>query len=184
MHAESLDSIDWKILAELQNNARIANVDLADKVNLSPSPCLARLKALEREGFISHYVTLLNPVAVGLGVNVFVQVRLERQVEAFLAAFENAVAGRPEVMECYLMTGTSDYLLRVVMSDLHEFQEFVTDVIAKIPGVGNIQSSVALKQVKYSTALPLPGHAAQKSSKNVGPAATPLARSRSSARSG
>jgi Lrp/AsnC family leucine-responsive transcriptional regulator len=155
MGSRKLDPIDWKILAELQHNARIANVDLADKVNLSPSPCLARLKALEREGFISRYVTLLNPAAVGLGVNVFVQVRLERQVEAALKAFEKEVAGRPEVMECYLMTGTSDYLLRVMVPDLHEFQRFVTDVVARIPGVGSIQSSVALKQVKYSTALPL-----------------------------
>lgn len=158
LHSSDLDSIDWKILAALQGNARIANVELAEQVSLSPSPCLARVKALERAGFISRYVTLLNPAAVGLGVNVFVQVRLERQVEATLNTFERAVAKRPEVMECYLMTGTSDYVLRVVVSDLQEFQRFVTDVVAKIPGVGNIQSSIALKQVKYSTALPLPGH--------------------------
>ena len=158
MYISELDSIDWKILAELQDNARIANVDLAEKVNLSPSPCLARVKRLEREGFISHYTTLLNPAAVGLGVNVFVQVRLERQVETTLNAFERAVRARPEVMECYLMTGTSDYLLRVAVSDLEEYQRFVTEVVAKIPGVGNIQSSVALKQVKYNTALPLPGY--------------------------
>ena len=156
MHSSRLDAIDWKILAELQGNARITNVDLADRVNLSPSPCLARVKALEREGVISRYVALLSPAAVDLGVSVFVQVRLERQVDAALRTFEKAVAERREVMECYLMTGTSDYLLRVVVSDLQEFQRFVTDFVAKIPGVGNIQSSVALKQVKYSTALPLP----------------------------
>ena len=155
MHSSDLDWIDWNILAALQEDARIANVDLADKVNLSPSPCLARVKALEREGFINRYVTLLHPGAVGLGVSVFVQVRLERQVEASLSTFEKAIAAYPEVMECYLMTGTSDYLLRVVVSDLQEFQRFVTDV-SKIPGIGNIQSSVALKQVKYKTALPLP----------------------------
>ena len=155
MHSSELDSIDWNILSALQENARIANVDLADKVHLSPSPCLARVKALEQEGFISRYVTLVNAQAVGLGVSVFVQVRLEKQVEASLNTFEKAIAARPEVMECYLMTGSSDYLLRVVVSDLQEFQRFVTDV-SKIPGVGNIQSSVALKQVKYKTALPLP----------------------------
>ena len=154
MHSSELDFIDWNILSALQENARIANVDLADKVHLSPSPCLARVKALEQEGFISRYVTLLNAQAVGLGVSVFVQVRLEKQVEASLNTFEKAIAARPEVMECYLMTGSSDYLLRVVVSDLQEFQRFVTDV-SKIPGVGNIQSSVALKQVKYKTALPL-----------------------------
>ena len=118
-------------------------------------PCLARVRSLERNGFISRYVTLLDASAVGLGVSVFVQVRLERQIEASLNVFESAVSVRPEVMECYLMTGASDYLLRVVVSDLQEFQRFVTDV-SKIPGVGNIQSSVALKQVKYKTALPLP----------------------------
>lgn len=161
MHSSELDSIDWNILSALQENARIANVDLADKVHLSPSPCLARVKALEQEGFISRYVTLLNAQAVGLGVSVFVQVRLEKQVEASLNTFEKAIAARPEVMECYLMTGSSDYLLRVVVSDLQEFQRFVTDV-SKIPGVGNIQSSVALKQVKYKTALPLPIEPPQK----------------------
>lgn len=156
MRLSELDSIDWKILAALQNNARMANVDLAQTVHLSPSPCLARVKALERQGFINRYVTLLNPEAVGLGVSVFVQVRLERQIEASLNAFEKAITVRPEVMECYLMTGTSDYLLRVVVTDLREFQKFVID-LSKVAGVGNIQSSFALKQVKYKTALPLPG---------------------------
>ena len=151
-----LDSIDWKILAELQENSRIANVDLATRVNLSPSPCLARVKALERKGFIRRYVTLLSPAAVGLGVTVFVQIRLERQVEAGLTKFEAAVKTRPEVLECYLMTGTSDYLLRIMVPDLQAFQALVTEVLAKIPGVGSIQSSIALKQVKYSTSLPLP----------------------------
>jgi Lrp/AsnC family transcriptional regulator, leucine-responsive regulatory protein len=149
------DSIDLQILSLLQDNARIANVNLSEKVGLSPSPCLARVKVLEREHVISRYVTLLSSESVGLGVSVFVQVRLERQIEASLNAFEKAVTVRPEVMECYLMTGTSDYLLRVVVADLQEFQRFVTD-LSKISGVGNIQSSVALKQVKYKTALPLP----------------------------
>jgi len=161
MHLRELDSIDWRILSVLQDDARLANVDLAEKIHLSPSPCLARVKSLEREGFISRYVTLLNPQAVGLGVSVFVQVRLEKQVEASLTTFEKAIAARQEVMECYLMTGSSDYLLRVVVSDLQEFQRFVTDV-SKIPGVGNIQSSVALKQVKYKTALPLPIEGSQR----------------------
>jgi Lrp/AsnC family transcriptional regulator, leucine-responsive regulatory protein len=156
MHFPDLDAIDWNILRALQNNARIANVDLAEEVNLSPSPCLARVRALERGGFISRYVTLLDPASVGLGVSVFVQVRLEQQVEPSLNIFEKAIAARPEVMECYLMTGTSDYLLRVVVHELDEYLKFVTD-LSKIPGVGNIQSSVALKQVKYKTALPLPG---------------------------
>ena len=152
----SLDSIDWQILSVLQENARIANVDLADRVHLSPSPCLARVRSLERDGIISRYVALLDARAVGRGVSLFVQVRLEKQVKGALNAFERAVVKRPEVMECYLMTGPSDYLLRVVVSDLDEFQVFVTDFLSRLPGVGGIQSSVALKQVKYQTALPLP----------------------------
>jgi Lrp/AsnC family transcriptional regulator, leucine-responsive regulatory protein len=149
-----LDSIDLKILAALQEDARVTNVDLCDKVGLSPSPCLSRVKALEKAGFINRYVTLLDPVSVGLGVSVFVQIRLEKQVEAALVAFESTIATKPEVMECYLMTGTADYLLRVVVPNLQEFQRFVID-LSKIRGVGNIQSSIALKQVKYKTALPL-----------------------------
>ena len=98
MPSSKLDSIDWKILATLQENARIANVELADKVHLSPSPCLTRVKALERDGYISRYVTLLDPRAVGLRVNVFVQVRLEKQIDSALKSFEAAVAGRPEIM--------------------------------------------------------------------------------------
>lgn len=155
MPSRLLDSIDWEILAVLQDDARIANVDLAGKVHLSPSPCLARVKALERDGFIAQYVALLDARSVGLAVSLFVQVRLEKQIEGALSAFEKAVASRPEVMECYLMTGVSDYLLRVIVADLDEFQRFVTEFLSKIPGVGSIQSSVALKQVKYKTALPL-----------------------------
>jgi Lrp/AsnC family leucine-responsive transcriptional regulator len=154
-----LDSIDWRILAALQENARIANVELAHEVGLSPSPCLARVKSLEREGFISRYVTLLDPGVLGLNVNCFVEVRLERQIESTLKLFEAAVAGRPEIMECYLMTGTSDYLLRVVLADLESCHRFLTHFVAKVPGVGNIQSSFALKQVKYKTALPIPDEA-------------------------
>jgi Lrp/AsnC family leucine-responsive transcriptional regulator len=150
-----LDDIDRKILATLQENARIANVELADEIHLSPSPCLARVKVLEREGFISRYVTLLDPRAIGLAVNAFIQVRLERQIDAAMKQFEAATIHRPEIMECYLMTGTSDYLLRVAVSNLDALQEFVTEFLAKIPGIGNIQSSIALKQVKHKTALPI-----------------------------
>jgi len=155
MPVHNLDTTDWKILDQLQRNGRMPNIELAEAVNLSPSPCLARVKRLEREAVIARYVALLNPPAVGLGVSVFVQVRLERQVEASLNKFEAAVAGRPEVMECYLMTGSSDYLLRVVVADLDEFQHFVTGFLARVAGVNSIQSSFALKQVKYKTALPL-----------------------------
>jgi Lrp/AsnC family leucine-responsive transcriptional regulator len=158
----SLDSIDWKILGLLQGNARMPNVDLAKAVGLSPSPCLNRVRALEEAGYISRYVTLLNALQVGLKVSVFIQVTLERQVETALERFETAIKARPEVMECYLMTGDADYLIRVVVADIQVLEEFVMKFLTKLPGIGNIRSSFALKQVKYQTALPLPGEAPKK----------------------
>lgn len=152
-----LDATDWKILARLQDDARLSNVELARAVNLSPSPCLARVRRLEEGGLIGSYVTLLDPLRLGLTVSVFIQVRLERQVEKALETFEAAIAERPEVMECYLMTGDSDYMLRVMVADVQALERFIVDFLAKIPGVGNLKSSFALKQVKYKTALPLPG---------------------------
>jgi Lrp/AsnC family leucine-responsive transcriptional regulator len=161
----SLDSIDWKILGLLQGNARMPNVDLAKAVGLSPSPCLNRVRALEEAGYISRYVTLLNALQVGLKVSVFIQVTLERQVETALERFETAIKARPEVMECYLMTGDADYLIRVVVADIQLLEEFILKFLTKLPGIGNIRSSFALKQIKYQTALPLPSVAvARKSS--------------------
>jgi len=151
----ALDAVDWKILEVLQQDARVANVDLAREVGLTPSPCLARVRELERKGVISRYVTLLDPKRLGLAVSVFIQVRLEKQVERSLEGFEQAIRQRPEVMECYLMTGDSDYLLRVLVPDIPALERFIVDFLTRIPGIGNIQSSFALKQVKYQTALPL-----------------------------
>ena len=162
MDPDTLDAIDLKLLVLLQSDARMSNVQLAKAVNLSPSPCLARVRALEQRGFISGYVTLLDAQRLGLQVSVFIQVRLERQIETALETFERAMVARPEVMECYLMTGSADYLLRVVVADLAALQDFIVNVLSRVQGVGNIQSSIALKQVKYQTALPLaalPGRA-------------------------
>ena len=156
MPENQLDSIDWQILGLLQADARMTNVELAKAVGLSPSPCLNRVRALEEAGYISRYVTLLDALRVGLKVSVFIQVTLERQVETALERFENAIRGRPEVMECYLMTGDADYLIRVVVADIQLLEEFILKFLTKLPGVGNIKSSFALKQVKYQTALPLP----------------------------
>ena len=152
----SLDTTDYNILNQLQNNARIANVELAKAVFLSPSPCLNRVNKLEESGVISRYVTLLDPLKLGLTVSVFVQVSLERQIETALETFEQSIRVRPEVMECYLMTGDADYLLRIVVPDLPSFERFMLDHLTKIPGIASIKSSFALKQVKYQTALPLP----------------------------
>jgi len=150
-----LDAIDRKILALLQENARLSNVELADAVGLSASPCLRRVRALEHEGVIRRYVTLLDPARVGLPVSIFVNVTLERQVEQALERFEAAILKRPEVMECYLMTGDADYLLRVVTADLSAYERFLMDHLTRVPGVSSIKSSFALKQVKYRTALPV-----------------------------
>ena len=151
-----MDAIDLRILQNLQKDARISNVELARAVNLSPSPCLARVRALERDGVIERYVTLLDAKKLGLTVSVLVQVTLEKQIEPALEAFEKAVRDRPEVMECYLMTGDADYLLRVLVADVPAFERFILDFLSRVPGVGNIKSSFALKQVKYQTELPLP----------------------------
>ena len=157
-----LDSIDWTILGLLQADARMSNVELAKAVGLSPSPCLHRVRALEEAGYISRYVTLLDALRIGLKVSVFIQVTLERQIETALERFETAIRGRPEVMECYLMTGDADYLIRVVVADIQVLEEFILKFLTKLPGVGNIKSSFALKQVKYQTALPLPSAAGTK----------------------
>jgi len=153
----ALDEIDRRILRHLQEDARASNVSLARAVGLSPSPCLRRVRELERRGVLRGAVALVDPAAVGLGVSVFVQVRLATQVEAALERFEAVVLERPEVMECYLMTGEADYLLRVVIPDIPAFQRFLIDHLTRIPGVASIQSSFALKQVKYRTALPITG---------------------------
>ncbi len=155
MPETTLDATDWKILARLQEDARLSNVDLAAAVHLSPSPCLNRVRALEADGIIRRYVTLLDPLELGLRVSVFIQVTLERQVESALEVFERAIKSRPEVMECYLMTGDADYLIRIVVTDVQALERFILDFLTRIPGVGNIRSSFALKQVKYQTALPL-----------------------------
>ena len=151
-----LDRTDIAILSQLQQNARITNADLAQSVNLSSTPCFNRVRALEKLGLFKQHVTLLNPEPLGLRINVFIQVSLEKQVKDALQRFEHAISERPEVMECYLMTGDADYLLRVVMPDMQTLERFIVDHLTKIPGISNIRSSFALKQVRYKTALPLP----------------------------
>ena len=151
-----LDQIDMLILEHLQQNARISNVDLARAVHLTPSPCFNRVRALEQSGVIRQHVTLLDSKRLGLRLNVFIQVSLEKQREESLARFQDTIAQRPEVMECYLMTGDSDYLLRVLVRDIDDLERFILNSLTKIPGISNIRSSIALKQVRYKTAVPLP----------------------------
>lgn len=151
----SLDIIDLRILRTLQEDGKISNIDLARKISLSPSPTLARVKSLEARGIISRYVALVDPPALGLKMNVFIQVSLEKQEASALARFERAVSDFEEVMEVYLMTGDADYLLRIVVPDIQALERFILDHLTKIHGIKNIRSSFALKQVKYKTALPM-----------------------------
>ncbi|TQV78423.1 Lrp/AsnC family transcriptional regulator [Denitrobaculum tricleocarpae] len=152
-----LDELDQKILNCLQENARISNAELAEEVGLSASPCWRRVRALEDAGVVRKYAAIVEPKVIGLPVNVFVSVTLEKQVEDWLERFEAALRDRPEVMECYLMTGEFDYLLRVVVPDLQAYEKFVLEHLTRIPGIAGIKSSFALKQVQYKTSLPL-GH--------------------------
>jgi DNA-binding Lrp family transcriptional regulator len=151
-----IDEIDRRIIAELQSNSKLTNVELAAKVGLSASPCLARVRELERDGVLRGYVALVNADALRLKITVFIQITLEKQTEKALEVFESRIRAFPEVMECYLMTGDSDYLVRLVVPDVRALQDFIVHNLTTIPGVANIRSSFALKQVTYKTALPLP----------------------------
>ncbi len=151
-----LDPIDIRILNELQNDSSHSNVELAKRVHLSPSPCLMRVKALKDKGVIRNYVALADPKILGLGLNVFISISLKEQSKEALAQFEQRISEHDEVMECYLMTGDSDYLIRVAVADIGALEKFILEQLTPIPGIEKIRSSFALKQVRYKTALPLP----------------------------
>lgn len=150
----ALDAIDRKILAVLQSDSRVTMQELAERVNLSASPCHRRVKLMEESGVISRYIALVDQKALGLRVSVFVSIKLERQREEDLDRFAKAISGWEEVLECYLMTGTQDYLLRVVAPDLEAYETFLKRKLTRLDGIASIQSSFALQQVKYSSALP------------------------------
>jgi Lrp/AsnC family leucine-responsive transcriptional regulator len=150
-----LDRLDRKVLDELQRDGRISNVDLAARVNLSESACLRRVRALEQAGLIERYVALLNQKEIGLSGTVFVHIVLRREEQSELAAFEAAIQDIPEVMECYLMTGEFDYLLRLVVSDMADFERLHNDALTRLPGVSRVNSSVAIRTVRKTTELPV-----------------------------
>jgi Lrp/AsnC family leucine-responsive transcriptional regulator len=151
----SRDAIDRKILALLQDDGRMSLATLADKVGLSPSPCLRRVRLMEKAGIIARYVAVLNQRAVGLPVSVFISIKLESQREEALTKFGKAIARWPEVLECYLMTGPRDYLLRVVVADLSAYEQFLKTKLTRLDGIASIESSFALEQVKYTNVLPV-----------------------------
>ena len=150
-----IDKYDRAILSALQEDGRISNVDLAERVSLSESACLRRVRRLEEKGFIEKYTALLDQRQAGLSGNVFVHIALHREEQSELAAFEAAVQSLPEVMECYLMTGEFDYLLRVVVSDMADFERVHKESITRLPGVARVNSSVAIRTVRKTTELPL-----------------------------
>lgn len=149
------DEIDHSIIAALQKDGRLSNVQLAQMVNLSESACLRRVKMLERSGVIDRYVMLVNQAASGKPDNVFIQITLDRQQQEDFQHFENAIRAIPEVMECYLMTGTSDYLVRVVVRDTSDYERLHTKYLTRLPGVVRVQSSFALRTVTKKTQIPM-----------------------------
>ena len=150
-----LDRYDRLILKQLQKDGRISNVQLAQAVNLSESATLRRVRALEESGLIDSYVALLDQSRAGLSGNVLVHIGLHREEDRELTAFEDAVQDIPEVMECYLMTGEFDYLLRVVVRDMADFERLHKESLTRLPGVARVNSSVAIRTVQKKTELPL-----------------------------
>jgi len=150
-----LDRFDKLILEALQRDGRISNKQLAQQVNLSESACLRRVRRLEEGGMIERYVAMVSQSEAGMPGNVLVHIGLHREEQSELAAFEAAVRDIPEVMECYLMTGEFDYLLRVVVTDMADFERIHKDELTRLPGVARVNSSVAIRTVLKKTELPL-----------------------------
>ncbi len=149
-----MDEKDLRILRELQQNGRLSNAELAERVNLSPSPCLRRLRSLEQRGVIEGYSAIVNQKAYGLPVTVFIRIRLEHHSTRAAQVFERHIQAIDEIVDCHLMTGDTDYLLRVVIESLEAYETFIRDRIHPIPGIGSINTSFAYGVVKQSRCLP------------------------------
>lgn len=152
---EGLDDTDRRILRVLQREGRISNADLSERINLSASACHRRVSQLEENGYIEDYVALLDPKKLGKPTIVFVEITLSGQADELLAAFEREVAGIENVLECHLMSGTSDYKLKVIAEDTEDFAQIHRRYLARLPGVQHMQSSFALRTVRRTTALPV-----------------------------
>lgn len=150
-----LDATDRRILAVLQRDGRITNAELSERVNLSPSACHRRVQRLEEEGYIAGYVALLDARRLGRPTTVFVEITLSGQADEVLEAFEREVMRVPDVLECHLMAGTADYLLKVVAHDTEDFARIHRQYLARLPGVAQMHSSFALRTVFKTTALPV-----------------------------
>jgi Lrp/AsnC family transcriptional regulator, leucine-responsive regulatory protein len=155
MPKPDLDAIDCRIVAELQADARLSNVDLAERVGLSPSPCLRRVKQLEREGYIDGYRAALRRERVGLGFTVFLAVKIEGHANEHALKFQEAACAMPEVIACHLVSGDADYLLEVVVPDLEHYQRFLVGKLLNLPIVREIRSNIAIQTLKAGAPLPL-----------------------------
>ena len=155
MAETKLDSIDRAILAQLQAQGRLSNLELAERVHLSPSACLRRVKALEENGVISQYVALVNPRAVGKHGVSFTIINLESVNANALARFEQAVRDQPEVLDCFYVAGSNDYLIRFTYRDAEDLERFHSEVLMRLPGIARSNSLLVLRTVKKTTALPL-----------------------------
>ena len=151
-----LDHIDHKILRHLQENARITNAELADRVGLSPTPCLRRLRRLEADGIIKGYHTEIDREALGVNVKVIILVKLEREDDKTLREFEAEIKKRPEVMECYLVTGKFDYFIRVLVPTLSTYETFLSETILRMQNIATVESSFTLREVERKVVMPLP----------------------------
>lgn len=151
----ALDAIDRRILSALQSEGRLTNLELADRIGLSASPCLRRVRRLESAGLIEGYGARLNRQKIGLGLTAFVTVNMERHRDGDATRFRDAILGMPEVISCYITSGGHDFLLQVVVPDLTEYRRFALEKLPKVPGVQSIQSSFAIDIVKDNVGLPL-----------------------------
>ncbi|MXO72551.1 Lrp/AsnC family transcriptional regulator [Alteraurantiacibacter buctensis] len=151
----TLDRIDRLLLAELQNEGRVTNVDLAKRVGLTAPPCLRRVRTLEEEGVIRGYHADLDPSKLGFAITVFAMVSLRSQAEEDLRAFENHIKGLPEVRECHMLNGEIDFILKIVSRDLQSFQEFLTSKLTPAPNVASVKTSLTIRTAKHEPGVPL-----------------------------
>lgn len=149
MNIETLDQTDHKILKALQKDARLSHQDLSERIGLSPSPVARRIRKLEADGYITGYSATIDQAKLGFGFSVFVSVRLDQQIDDRLVSFERELGRFPEVVDCWLMTGSFDYLIRIAVHDLNEFERFLTGRLTKLPGVASLESSIPIRRVKY-----------------------------------
>lgn len=149
-----LDKIDYKIIAQLQQNARLSNQELSERVALSPSPCLRRVRHLEKANIIKGYTAVIDQEACGLPIMAFISIRLEKQTDATIQNFEHGIHQLDEIMACYLMSGTSDYMLQVLSSSLKEYENFIRGKLTQISGIGSLETRFAFGQVKQNRLFP------------------------------